>query len=92
MIENILKVGATFDWITPVAAVIKNATLGEGAYMITVPFGVGWSGADVVRLLRGAGIETWGHMVVNDQVCVTIRRSKLKYAGKVLDRAGVPWS
>lgn len=90
MLNEILKVGGIFDWISPLWAGIQDLRNGP-SHTFFIPYGCGWSGNDVIRLLRSRGVNTWGHMVVNDQVMITVKKKQARWAAQVMDRSGVPW-
>jgi len=91
MFERLLRTGASWDWITPVASLIqdwRHRKEGHHTYLIT--YGQGWSGNQCRRILRRHGIQTWGAMVVNDTIMITVPLPHASYGQHLLDKAGVP--
>jgi hypothetical protein len=89
MIDQLFKFAIMFDWISPVLAVIQNVTQGP-AHVFAIPKAVGWSGADIERLLGRYGIAAWGKMILNDHFVFSVRQSQARWAEYVLSRAGLP--
>lgn len=90
MLDEFLKFGAGFDWITPLWAFIQDAHYGQ-PFQINVPYDAGWSGSQIILELNEKGIRTWGLMVVGETITFTVRRCQARYALYWLDRWGVPY-
>ena len=84
MFEKLVKFGAMFDWISPLFAIARNAQEGPH-YTIRVPWGGKHTGRDIDKLLKAQGIHSWGHMTVNNEMLLSVRKSDLKRALAVLD-------
>ena len=89
MLDKILKFGTVFDWISPLIAGVQDLTNGPShTFLITED--CGWSVREIANLLRRHGIKTWGHMIVNHQIMITVRKQQAQWAQYLLDREGVP--
>lgn len=95
ILSSILEIGATFDWITPLHAFgmdLYYALFRGGSHTFLVSCECGWSGHGIIKLLHNFKIETWGHMIVNDTIMVTVPKARAAIAENVLDQAGLtPW-
>ena len=89
MFDRILKFGATFDWISPLIAIGQDIANGP-SYTFLIPANCGWTGREIINLLRRNGIKTWGHMIVNDTFMISVRKPQAQWATYVLERAGIP--
>jgi hypothetical protein len=90
MIDSILKGGSSFDWISPVVALIQDLRNGPSVGF-NVSMEAGWSTAQLQALLNERGIKLWGMMMVDDAIIFCVRKTQARYAHYVLDRAGVPY-
>ena len=88
--DKLLAIGSAFDYITPAVAVVQDVTNGAH-HTLLIPENCGRSGRSIERMLDRAGIDTWGAMVVNRRILLTVRAGDVGLAHRVLDRAGVPW-
>ena len=88
MLGKLLKLGTNLDWISPVAAVIQNVA--NDGYTFLIPVNCGRTGREIIRLLRMNGVKTWGHMIINDTITISVPESQADHAARVLDWAGVP--
>jgi hypothetical protein len=89
MFDRLLVVGTAFDWISPVAAIIQDVTNGP-SHTFLIPYDCGYSGRDISKLLKRRGVDSWGHMVVNHTIMITVRRGQALWAQQLLDQAGIP--
>jgi hypothetical protein len=89
MSHKLLAAGASMDWISPLLALLGNVRNGP-SYTFLIPYDTGWSGREVISLLRQNGIKTWGHMVVSDTLMLTVRLAQAEWAQYLLDRAAIP--
>jgi hypothetical protein len=89
MLDGLFRFGTSFDWISPLLAIGQN--IGNGpADTLMIPQACGWTGSEIVSLLKRHGVRTWGHMVVNDRFMINVRQSQARWARYVLQRAGLP--
>ncbi len=90
MIDKILSIGASFDWISPVASVIGDIMNGP-SHTFLVPYDSSpLSGREIAWMLSNRGIKSWGHMVVSGTFMISVRLSQSRWAQHLLDEAGVP--
>ena len=90
MLDKFLAFGATFDWISPVAAWVQDFANGP-SHTFLIPHACGYSGLEIQRLLQGKGVKTWGLMVVEDTLMVTVPLPQARWAAHLLQGAGVPF-
>ena len=89
MIDKILSVGASFDWITPIASFMQDIANGPSCGF-GLPADAGFSGRDVERLLKARGVKVWGLMVVDNLIIFRVRKAQARWARYLLERAKVP--
>ena len=90
MIDKILGVGASLDWISPLASVLGDVVNGP-SHTFLIPYdSCPLSGREVEILLRRQGVKSWGHMVVSGTLMVSVRLSQARWAEHLLEDAGVP--
>ena len=88
VVGTALRVGASFDWISPVAAIAQDIANGP-SYTFLLTDGGGLTGRQIIGLLHDRGIKTWGHMLIDETLCISVRKRDARRAGKILSRAGV---
>ena len=88
---DLVKIGAGFDLISPVIAIVGNMLNGPH-HTFMIPFPTVLSGHDIARLLRRRNIRCWGKIVVNDTFMISVKLDQARYANSVLEQAGVPVS
>lgn len=89
--NKILKIGATFDWITPLYIFIRDRIEGS-AVRFGVSLETGWGAGAIQTLLNEAGIRVWGIIVIDDTVVFTVRRTQARYTRYWLEREGIVYS
>ena len=89
MLDGILAFLSMFDWITPTAAYVQDLVHGPSR-QFHVPFGHGWSGHNIRKLLNNYGIESYGFMIVDDTIVFTVGQAQTEWAAYVLEKSGVP--
>jgi hypothetical protein len=89
MLDRILAIGSAFNWISPLIAGIKDITNGP-SHTFLIYEECGWSVNEIVRLLRRHGIKTWGHMIVNNNIMITVRKAQAQWAQYLLERERIP--
>ena len=90
MIDKFVEVGASFDLLSPVLAIIGNVMNGP-SYTFLIPHEFcPVSGHDVGRILRKRGVKSWGRMIVSGTLMVSVRLEKARWAQQILEQAGVP--
>ena len=88
MLYDLLQLGTVFDWISPTLNIAQNVAHGP-SHTFLVPQDCGWTGMEVANLLRRRGIKTWGHMIVNGTIMLTVRETQTEFARYLLDQAGL---
>lgn len=86
--DDFLRIGSSFDWITPALAMVKDV-VNRPSHTFLIPQDCGFSGREIARYLRRHGVKTWGLMIVNHTIMLTVRMQQARYAQCLLDRAGV---
>ena len=90
MFDKFLEFGCHFDWIGPVAAWIKDIQMGPN-YTFFVPYNESpYSGKEIAMMLEDKRIPTWGHMIVNDEIMITVRKYHAYPATEIFAERGVP--
>lgn len=87
--DRAVEVLAATDVISPVLAAIQDVVNGP-SHTFLIPYNCGWSGYEIASLLRSQGIETWGHMIVNRMIMITVRLPQARWAWGILAREGIP--
>jgi len=88
MLDELLSLGSMFDWISPVLSFGQDIVNGP-SHTFMIPQDCGWTGGEIAGLLRERGIKTWGHMIVNGRIMITVRESQYEFAQYLLDKAGL---
>ena len=89
MLDRLLEFGTVFDWISPLIAEVQDVTNGP-AHTFLIPEDCGWSGRAVERLLKDQGIKTWGLMIADHMILITVRQAQARWAQYLLDRERIP--
>lgn len=89
MLQKLLDIGMTFDWITPVIAQIQDIANGPHRTFL-ISEGSGWSGHQVGRMLRDHGVKYWGMMIVEGKLMLTVRQQQAGWTQYLLQREGIP--
>ena len=89
MLNKLLEIGMSFDWITPVLAQVQNVANGPHRTFL-VSGGSGWSGHRIERLLRDNGVRCWGMMIVSQKLMLTVRQEQAGWTQYLLQREGIP--
>jgi hypothetical protein len=88
MLDELLELGTMFDWISPVLSIGQDIANGP-SHTFLIPQECGWTGGEIAGLLRERGIKTWGHMIVNGRIMITVKKSQYEFARHLLDRNGL---
>lgn len=90
-LDDLLQVGAAFDWITPTWAILKDMANGPVA-RFGIMANVGFDRGDIRRLLSKNGVESWGYIynLGGDLIMLSVREHQARWANYVLQREGVP--
>ncbi len=89
MLNKVAEVGASFDWITPLCTIIQDVVYGP-AHHFLVPMDAGWSGREIEQLLRSQGVQTWGLMVIDGLLFLSVRERQARWAQHILLMEGIP--
>lgn len=89
MLDKILEFGTIFDWISPLIAAVQDVRNGP-SHTFMMHENCGWSGRAIANTLRRHGVKTWGHMIVNHSIMITVRRKQARWAQYLLEREGIP--
>lgn len=89
MFDKIVEVGAGFDFISPVLAVIGNIANGPSHVFAYIPIE---TGHNIKKALSKEGIKSWGwfHIAGEDESVFSVRKSDAAKAQSILDSMGVP--
>jgi hypothetical protein len=90
MIDDVLRFGMKFDWITPLWALYQDWR-NRPSTGFAVPIDGGWPGLTVQNLLRSKGVQTWGMMFIDDDIIFRLRVAQAEHARYWMDREGVPY-
>jgi len=89
MLEHLVSIGSTFDWITPAAAYVQDLIRGP-SFTFMVPHPCAWSGREIEHLLKRYGIRSWGLMIVKHILLITVSERQARWASYLLQREGIP--
>lgn len=88
MLDNILAIGASFDWITPCVDLYKDLKYNHHDFIVGRYSD--WSVGKTQRLLKSNGITTWGIEYTADTFSLRLREEDVAEAQRVLIASGVP--
>lgn len=91
MIDIILDIGASFDWLSPTIAFAQDFLNGPAADF-GIPSNAGFARGDIKRLLKKHGVRVWGLMLNpgGDMLMFSVPKSQAAWAYYLLQREGVP--
>jgi hypothetical protein len=89
MLDELWEAATYFDWISPTLAMANDVARGP-SHTFLIPVQCGWTGREISNGLRNHGIETWGHMIVNDHFMITVRDDDAGAAHQLMAKAGLP--
>jgi len=89
MLDSLLHLMASFDLIGPTLAIVQNIANGP-SHTFLIPENCGWSGRQIEHMLRSHGIKTWGLMIIDRKLRITVRLAQARWAQYLLDREGIP--
>ena len=89
MFGKLIEIGSTFDWLSPIGALIGDVVNGP-SHTFLIPVDCGYSGREIAKLLSRRGVENWGHMVVKGTVMISVPKRQARWAQHLLDEAGIP--
>jgi hypothetical protein len=87
---DLLEIGASFDWISPLWSVFQNALNGPShCFLIPIAHSP-YTGRDIGQMLGKKGVKCWGLMIVSGTLMVNVRLSQARWAQHLLEQNGVP--
>ena len=89
LFDKLLEFGSVFDWISPLIAEVKDHANGP-AHTFVIPEAGGWSGREIEAQLRSRGIKTWGLMIGDGMIMITVRLAQAWWAQYLLEQARIP--
>jgi len=89
MRDEILAAGSTFDWISPLVGFAKDIINGP-SHTFLIPYDRGWSGHAISKLLGKRGVKSWGYMVVDDTLTLSVTERQAGWTQYLLEEAGIP--
>lgn len=90
MFDKAIRIGAQWDWITPLWAFVQDWRYRPAVHW-RVPFGCGYSAKEIQWFLQGKGIRVWGLLVIGDDILFSTRKAQGKYTAYWLGRLCVPF-
>ena len=90
MLDSILGIASTFDWISPVAGFMGDLVNGPSHTFLIPWASCPLSGREIGQMLRKRGVKYWGMMIVSGTLMVSVRLNQARWAQHLLDQAGVP--
>ena len=90
MFDQIVKIGAIWDWVTPLLAFVQDWIYRPASHF-RIPYGCGRSAWEIARFLRSKGIRVWGLLVVQDTILLSVREAQADYAAYWLRALAVPY-
>ena len=88
MFEEIIKIGASWDWITPLWAFVQDWRYSPATHF-TTPYGGIYSAKEIQWYLQGKGIKVWGLLVVGDTILFSVREAQSDYTEYHLRQLGI---
>lgn len=90
MIDTLLGIGASFDWISPLASVLGDLMNGP-SHTFLIPYRASQlSGREISWMLGKRGVRSWGYMVVTGTLMFNVRQSQARWAQHLLEQEGIP--
>lgn len=90
MLDNLLEIAATPDWISPTFALIQTF-FNRPSVGFNVPTDTEWSTYAINDLLSSVGIKVWGLTIASSMIIFRVRKAQARYTHYMLERAGVPY-
>jgi hypothetical protein len=90
MFEQMIKVSASWDWVTPVIAFVQDWWY-RPSTGFNMPYGHSYSAWEIKRFLKSKGIRVWGTLVVGDTITIRVREAQALYTEYWLQKMGIPY-
>ncbi len=87
MIDLLLSIGATFDWITPIWVFIQQL-LNRPSTGFLIPLDDGLAPSMVEDMLRSHGVKVFGVMLNGNDLLFSVPKAQADYARYLLEREG----
>jgi hypothetical protein len=91
MIDKLIEVGSTFDWITPLFTFLQDFR-NRPSVGYNVPVDGGWSAYAISDLLKAHGIKVWGLTIFQGTIMFRLRAAQAEYAQYLFAQNGVLYS
>ena len=90
MLDSILGIASTFDWISPVAGFMGDLMNGPSHTFLIPWASCPLNGREIGQMLRKRGVKYWGLMIVSGTLMISVRLNQARWAQHLLEQAGVP--
>jgi hypothetical protein len=87
-LDQLLSIGSTLDFISPIRAIIQDLTNGPH-HRFYIDRYAGWSVNGIKRLLKDYGVQVWGDMIADDMIIFTVRQAQARWTQYLLQREGI---
>lgn len=90
-LDDLLNIGAGFDWITPVAYILQDLFNGPVA-RFGVLANAGFDRQDIKHILSKHSVKSWGYVynVAGDMIILSVPQAQASRALYFLEKLGVP--
>ena len=91
MLDRVLNIGCSFDWITPTMAFIQDFQNRPVSHF-GVTANADLDRGDIRRLLQSKGVRVWGLMynVADDLIMLSVQKSQAAWTYYIMMSEGVP--
>ena len=90
MLDTILEIAATPDWISPTIALIQTWR-NHPSVGFAIPTDTEWNLYAIRELLTCVGVKVWGLALVDHKIIFRVRQAQAAYTQYLLERAGIPY-
>lgn len=87
-LDDALRVGASFDWISPAIAIAKDIAHGGGT-TFEIDRHCGMTGYEIRHILDRSHVKSWGLSIHGDDFMITVDKKDTARAEAALRRAGL---
>lgn len=89
MLRRMVDLGANLDWMSPIGVLVQSVINGP-SHGFVIPRACGWSGKQIMRLMREHGITAWGMLITAKSIMFVVKRNQAGWAQYLLQRHGIP--
>ncbi len=89
MLDDLLAIGSSFDWLTPLIDLHKDLNNGPH-HDFCIDRYAGWSAGKIRRLLKRRGVRLWGLSYTDDLIIFRVKESQVQRAQYLLLQANIP--